>query len=187
MQDRFDRDDFKRQLTNLKPIRIDQFNVLDTYYVLKGQSGFVYRHRFDREIDQLTVKSVEKNSTIRQEINLNLIHSAGSQTEGIKAFLSTFGVEWSQCLKKDVLVAYYSDCEIVHYIATCENRTVHCVEFEAVGYSDVNAALQILSKYETKLGFDQSNPEEKSLFELLLIPTAPSHVVEMFRKVLKTK
>ena len=61
--------------------------MVDTYFVLKSTSGYVYRHRCDEEIQQLSLKSVSKDPAVRTEVNLNL--SGGNQISSVRGFLST--------------------------------------------------------------------------------------------------
>ncbi len=179
----FDRQAFRAKLEQSGAVSIDNFLVEDTYFVIKGINSHIFRHRFDREIEQLTVKSVEKNSEFRTEINLNLLHSKTSQKEAVAAFVQCFGTEWSKSIKKDVLVAKFADCEIVHYIATCDQTVLSCVEFEAAGFEDLAPALQVLGRYEKIFGFDQFKPEAKSLFELIILESAPESVHKLFRNI----
>ncbi|MCX6126656.1 MAG: hypothetical protein NTV34_18135, partial [Proteobacteria bacterium] len=148
--------------------------------MLKHQPGFIYRHRFDREIEQLTVKSIGLDSEIRTEINLELLRSAGGQGAAVSSFLDTFGVTWKQTIQKDIAVAYFNDCEIVHYRASSGAHSIECVEFEAIGEMPVQKALKIITDYELKTGFNGLRREERSLFELLLLVDAPRDVVNLF-------
>lgn len=176
----FDRKEFFKALEVLSPTRTSEVQVEDTYFVLKDNFSYVFRHRFDAEIQQLTVKSVEPTSEVRTEINLNLTLAPGNQLSHARAFLETFGVSWSQSLHKDVAVAYFPDCEIVHYRARCGRREVECVEFEAIGADSLAAARNVLESYESKLGFTNRPRETKTLFELLLLVDAPQDVKSMF-------
>jgi hypothetical protein len=178
----FDRNAFRLGLIENCAASVDSFLVEDTYFVIKGMHSYVFRHRYDRQIEQLTVKSVEKTPEIRTEINLDLLHSSISQIGAVKAFVECFGVEWSKSINKDVLVAKFADCEIVHYIATCDQQTAHCVEFEAVGFSDVNTALEAIKRREVQFGFASNVPESKSLFELIVLESAPESVRKLFLK-----
>ncbi len=176
----FDRVGFLKQVRALRPIKTNEINVSDTYYVVKGMLGHVFRHRLDSEIEQLTVKSVEATPEVRTEINLNLNPSLSPQSKEIQAFLDVFGLEWQASIKKSVAVAYFDDCEIVFYEASTKSMTVCCVEFEATKTSDITAAIDTLRKYEKSLGFLEKVKESRSLFEILLLPEAPPHVVEIF-------
>ena len=83
----FDRKAFLERLRSLSPLRMSEVEVEDTYYVLNAANGFVYRHRYDKELEQLTVKSVEKNPEVRLEVNLSLKHGSTSQA---KLFMPCF-------------------------------------------------------------------------------------------------
>lgn len=178
----FDRRRFFEAIEVIKPLKTTTVQVEDTYYVLKDRPLHVFRHRFDRELQQLTVKSVEKSPIVRTEINLELVNCAVSQGRGVAAFFEVLGLAWSHKLEKDTAVAYFPDCEIVHYRARCGDRAIECVEFEALGVNDVKEALPILMRYETALGFGKATPESKTLFELLLLADAPPDIVRMFIK-----
>lgn len=178
----FDRAAFLARLAELKPRRMDEVQVQDTYFVLRQNNQHVFRHRFDRELQQLTVKSVGESNFERTEINLDLVHGKSNQREAVHAFLDTFGVAWSKTLDKDVAYAVFDDCEIVHYRAQCGDRHIECVEFEATGFKSGADALPVLNRYETKLGFAAKKPAEESLFQLLLLADAPQEIVNLFRK-----
>ena len=78
MDDQFDLSRFGATLADLRPTRTTSLTVLDTYYLLAGsQTGrYVIRHRYDRELHHLTVKSFEPNTEVRDEINIDLGHHA---------------------------------------------------------------------------------------------------------------
>ena len=176
----FDRETFMESVRSLGPIRCDQVEVEDHYYVLANHREYIWRFRLDREIQQLTVKSVTNNTVERLEINLELDQSRGSQLAAVEAFLDCFGIKWKAKLSKDVAVAYFSDCEIVHYVATAGVHRIGCVEFEATASTSLSEGLQVLNTYEKKLGFDANKAETSSLFDLLLLKDAPEDVVRMF-------
>ena len=178
----FDRAAFFSRLNLLHPVRTNTIKVEDTYYVLKSHPGFIYRHRFDSEIQQLTAKSLGRDPEVRTEINLDLICSPAGQGTAVSAFLETFGVTWKQTIQKDIAVAYFNDCEIVHYRASSGTHSIECVEFEAVGEMPVEKALKIITDYELKAGFNGFRREERTLFELLLLVNAPRDVVNLFAK-----
>lgn len=178
----YSRQDFLAKARELKPLRTEEISVKDTYYVLKGWGSHVFRHRFDREIQQLTVKSVGASTFERLEINLDLMRDHVDQSEAVQAFLSVFGIAWSKSLSKDIGVAYYPDCEIVHYHASSDHQALSCVEFEAIGFSDGLAALPTLHQYERSFGFDARTAETQSLFQLLLLSDAPNEIKKLFLK-----
>lgn len=178
----YSRPDFLAKARELKASRVEEIQVKDTYYILKGMTSHVFRHRFDKEIQQLTVKSVGSSTFERLEINLDLLRDGADQAHAIDAFLGVFGIEWSASLSKDIGVAYYPDCEVVHYHAKSGIREISCVEFEAVGFSDGQAALPTLDKYERFFGFDARNAESQSLFQLLLLADAPQAIKQLFLK-----
>jgi hypothetical protein len=180
----FSRADFIKKIKVLNPKKTSELQVTDVYFILNANRDFVYRYRADHEIEQLTAKSVGGSLQVRREINLNL-RLAGSlgQEDAVNAFLETLGVYWSHRLTKDLMVAYFDDCEIVHYRAVCGDRRVECIEFEAIGdFSSDQEAFAVLSRYEALLGFQNKLKGDKSLFELLLLPDAPKDVINMFKR-----
>lgn len=178
----YSRQDFLKKARELTPSRIEEIFVKDTYYVLKGWGTHVFRHRFDKEIQQLTVKSVGSSTFERLEVNLDLKRDGIDQSAAVEAFLNVFGIAWSKSLSKDIGVAYYPDCEIVHYHASSDQQQLSCVEFEAVGFSDGLAALPTLHQYERSFGFDARTAETQSLFQLLLLSDAPGEIKKLFLK-----
>jgi adenylate cyclase class IV len=177
----FDREKFLSNLRAMSPDKMADIKVRDTYYVLAGDRKHVFRHRFDDEIQQLTVKSVETDTAVRTEINLPIDQSKGDQGPGVLAFMKTLGCAWHGEIRKEISVAYFPDCEVVFYRAVGSGKTVHCVEFEAVAPSSVQEGLATLSKYEAALGFAGRQRESKSLFELVLLDGAPNDVRSVFQ------
>lgn len=179
----FDQDDFIRKLRSLCPDRQSNISVRDTYFVLGHDRRHIYRHRFDKEIQQLTVKSVETDAAVRTEVNLPIDQSKGDQLAAVSAFMRASGAIWSAELAKDIQVAYFHDCEIVLYRATSGSDTVYCVEFEATSPQTVDDGLKVLARYEKMLGFDPEKRDSRSLFELLLMSKAPAEIKTMFANI----
>jgi hypothetical protein len=176
----FDLAAFSRKLSALGPERQASIRVRDTYFVLSHDRRHVFRHRFDQEIQQLTVKSVEGDAAVRMEVNLPIDQSKGDQSAAVGEFMKALGSCWSGELFKDIQVAYFADCEIVFYRAVNRDRVKCCVEFEAVNAGSVAEGLSILRKYESLLGFEAHERETKSLFELLLLDGAPHDIKALF-------
>jgi adenylate cyclase class IV len=176
----FNSEDFFQRVRKLIPIRTSKINVKDTYYVLNAHPRHIFRHRFDSEIQQLTIKSVEADAAIRTEINLPIDQSRGDQKLAVEAFMKALGCTWSGQIQKQIDVAYFEDCEIVFYRAVGQSAEIYCVEFEAINPASINAGLAILEKYESALGFATRHRESKSLFELTLLSEAPANVKELF-------
>ncbi len=176
----FDQTSFLKKLSGLSPDRQSKISVRDTYFVLGHDRRHIFRHRFDKEIQQLTVKSVESDAAVRTEINIPIDQSKGNQSLAVDAFMKTLGAVWSAELAKDIQVAYFHDCEIVFYRAVSGSDTVYCVEFEATNPASVEKGLEVLAKYETKLGFSPEARDSRSLFELLLMKKAPKEIQAMF-------
>ncbi len=176
----FNRDAFLKKVSDLSPNRQARAKVRDTYFVLAHDNQHVYRHRFDNEIQQLTVKSIEHDAAVRTEINIPIDQSKGDQRPAILEFMNTLGCRWSGDLAKEIHVAYFHDCEIVFYRAVNQGKEVYCIEFEAVNPGSIEEGLNVLKKYEVALGFVANDRESKSLFELLLLDTAPDKIKAMF-------
>ena len=165
----FDLDAFSRALDVMGPSRHTALVVRDRYFLTdSGQARrFILRHRFDTEINQLTIKSIEGDPEVRDEISLNLGHHAGAQDAEVDAFVARQGVVWSGMLEKDLRVWYFPDCEVVHYTATTGSRRVHVVEFEATAKVTIPQSLAILERYERATGFDGATRSMDSLVNLL--------------------
>lgn len=169
VDDQFDLEAFTAALVALNPTRTTSLRVLDTYYLIRGSRAgrFVIRHRFDAELHHLTVKTLEADTEVRQEINIDLGHHAGDQRAQVDAFLEQLGVEWSGALHKDLRVWYFQDVEVVHYRATTDSRAVRCVEFEAMRKPSVTEALETVRRYEQATGFDEATRSRRSLLHIL--------------------
>ena len=169
VDDQFNLDRFGATLADLRPTRTTSLAVLDTYYVLAGsQTGrYVIRHRYDRELHHLTVKSFGPNTEVRDEINIDLGHHAGDQRAQVSAFLRQIGVIWSGSIRKDLTVWYFPDIEVVHYRAETDTRTVRCVEFEATSKPSLTVALETVHRYERAAGFGDATRSNQSLLEIL--------------------
>lgn len=160
---------FRRALAALRPERTDTLLVRDRYFLTgDGRARrYVLRHRFDREIHQLTIKSLASDPEVRDEINLDLGHHRGDQAAEVDAFAGRLGVVWRGELQKSLEVWYFADCEVVYYAATSDGRTVRCVEFEAKGQTSVPDALAVIDRYERATGFDAAVRSRQSLVDLL--------------------
>ena len=169
VNDGFDLDGFSVALDALGPTRRTRLQVRDRYFMTEnGESRrYILRHRFDAEINQLTIKALEADPEVRAEISLDLGHHAGSQDAAVDAFVARQGITWSGSLEKELTVWYFPDCEVVHYVARTDGRTVRIVEFEATVKKSVEDALLILTRYEHATGFDTSSRSMRSLVDLL--------------------
>jgi hypothetical protein len=167
--DDFDLEAFAAKLEALRPTRKTSIRVRDTYYLLDTEASprFVIRHRYDEELHHLTLKTVEADTQVRREINLDLGHHAGDQRAQVEAFLGLLGVAWSGSLEKDLRVWYFADAEVVHYRATTGERAVSCVEFEATRKPSLPEALEVLERYERATGFDRDTRSHRSLVQIL--------------------
>lgn len=150
--DDFDREGFRQSLAALKPFRHASIRVRDRYFMTKaGRAlGFVMRHRFDSELHELTLKSLGADAEVRDEISLKL--EAGDQQDRVDAFMEAQGIIWHGTLSKELEVWHFDDCEVVHYIATTDTRTVSCVEFEATRKPSIDDALAVVNRYERATG-----------------------------------
>ena len=163
----FDREAFRAALEALKPVRHATLHVRDRYFITESgrARAFVLRHRFDRELHELTLKSIASDAEVRDEINLKL--QAGDQQAQVDAFVAAQGLVWQGALWKDLEVWHFPDCEAVFYAATAEDRTVRCVEFEATVKPTLEEALSIVSRYERATGFANATRTPESLLALL--------------------
>jgi hypothetical protein len=169
VDDRFDLHAFSETLDRLGPSRRTELVVRDRYFLTESGRArrFVLRHRFDSELNQLTLKSLQADPEVRDEISLNLGHHAGNQDAEVDAFVAQQGIVWAGTLEKDLKVWYFPDCEVVHYVARTDTCQVRVVEFEATVKASVPDALAIVGRYEQATGFDPSTRSMQSLVDLL--------------------
>lgn len=144
-----------------------RLTVRDTYFWRDDLPGAVFRHRIDRELHQLTVKSSGADAAVRTEVNLDL--SGPDAADTVAAFLAA---GWGPCRRfrvaKEICVWEPGGFEVVHYVATGEQgRIVRCVEFEAVGDAPPERALEALEAFEARFGFDPRDRCRASLFHLM--------------------
>lgn len=167
--DGFDLAAFGRTLDAMGPTYTSHVQVEDRYFITESgvERGFIVRHRFDHELHHLTVKTMNPDTEVRHEVNLDLGHHAGSQQAQVDAFVAQFGLRWSGTIHKDLHVWLFDDCEVVHYTASSPDRTVHCVEFEATDKQSIEAALAIVARYERATGFDARDRTPLPLLQLL--------------------
>lgn len=179
----FDLERFRARLVALRPTRTSEVEVDDTYYVPRERPGVILRHRYDRELQDLTLKSRSNSDPeARTEITLKLDHGTGNQQRAVAELLRALlgagpgagGIAWQGSLHKRLNAFYFPDCEVVHYVATASERTVRCVEFEARGATDLDAARALLRRYEEQTGFADQPRSKQSLFDLLLRPQIPA-------------
>jgi hypothetical protein len=165
----FDRQRFGEMLAALGPTRTHSIRVRDRYYLTEGGLGrrFVIRHRSDTELQHLTIKTLEADTEVRDEVNLDLGLQAGDQAAPVEAFMARLGVRWSGTVQKDVDVWYFADCEVVHYLASTDARSVRCVEFEATRGHSLAEALAIVETFERATGFHGLVRSRVSLPQLL--------------------
>lgn len=143
-----------------------QLVVTDIYYRDSSLPGYIYRHRKDEEIQQLTVKSYGGDTRERTEVNLHLKNDR-DQFDAVEAFLKTLGEFERFEIHKKIRVIDFQDCECVYYEASSGTKIVHCFEFEALGTNNLEDAMEIIAKYESAAGFDPAQRCELSLFDLL--------------------
>ena len=169
LDESFDRAAFRRAVEALEPRRQTSLRVCDRYFLTDAGRArhYIVRHRFDSELHQLTIKSLASDPEVRDEISLDLGHHAGDQAAAVDAFVDRMGVTWSGVLQKDLDVWQFPDCEVVHYVAAGGDRTVRCVEFEAVGQASIPEALAVIARYERATGFDPAARSRQSLVDLL--------------------
>ena len=166
----FELKEFAATVMALGPIKEKSLQVLDTYYLPHSNPDFIYRHRIDEEIQQLTIKSRGKENEVRTEINLEL-GANPSQESAIIAWMKLVGTSEGYPIEKAIWVFEFQDCEIVHYEARQGDKSVACVEFEAIGASSEEEAIATLNRYENQLGFDPNTRTRINLFDLLVPQT----------------
>lgn len=167
--DQFDLPRFRQAVTALGPTRTSTVTVQDRYFLTEGGSArrFLMRHRYDAELHHLTIKSLEADSEVRVEVNLDLGHHAGSQAAQVDAFIGHLGVIWRGELQKALEVWYFPDCEVVYYEASTPSRSVRCVEFEATRKDSLAEALATVERFERATGFDGASRTHESLPQIL--------------------
>eukprot|EP00038_Savillea_parva_P011178 m.195609 g.195609 ORF g.195609 m.195609 type:complete len:423 (+) comp19553_c0_seq1:366-1634(+) len=180
----FDVTAFRTCIAALGPTRTTRVDVRDVYYTSSRHPRFVFRHRYDRELQQLTVKSLEPDPEVRLEVNLDLGQHKGDQQSAVEAFLATLDIDWRGEVAKQIEVYYFPDCEIVYYHGESASKSVTCVEFEAIKQENVASALAVLRKYELATSFGDRERTAKALVEILFphidwcgmtSPTAPNY------------
>ena len=167
----FDRDALFERCRALGPEREKALTVTDTYYVPRGQADRIYRHRIDKEIQQLTLKSRGGDNEVRTEINLEL-GAARSQADAVKAWMGVIGALPGYGIVKQIRVFDFPDCEVVYYEANHKALRVCCVEFEAKYAASEEDGLATLHRYEQQFGFVAERREKVNLFDLLVTAQA---------------
>ncbi len=169
----FDLAGFRARVEALGPTRTFALRVRDRYFLTgHGRDNrYVIRHRSDEALLHLTVKSLEADPEVRDEINLDLGQHAGDQAAAVDAFVERLGATWRGDVLKDIEVWEFPACEVVHYTAIAGDgaveRVVHCVEFEALHAASVEEALAVLDRYEQATGFGEATRTMASLVDLL--------------------
>ncbi len=165
----FDLPRFRQMVERLGPTRTSTVSVEDRYYLTEGGRArrFLMRHRYDAELHHLTIKSLEADTEVRVEVNLDLGHQAGQQATQVDAFVNLLGVVWSGSLHKELEVWYFPDCEVVYYEASTASRSVRCVEFEARGKDSLDEALATVERFERATGFSSGARSRLSLPQIL--------------------
>lgn len=163
----FDLEAFRATVRGLGPTRTTALPVRDVYYLSDRHPGYVFRHRYDRELQHLSVKSLERDPQVRLEVNLDLGQHLGDQQPAVEAFLGALEVAWRGEVHKEIEVFTFPDCEIVYYSASSGSRVVRCVELEALEKTSVDAALEVLRRYERLTGFEHRERTRKAVVELL--------------------
>lgn len=167
VEETFDLAGFRAALQVMGPTRHEVLRVRDRYFITDAglRRGFILRHRHDRELHELTLKTVVGDAEVRDEINLAL--RPHDQDAVVDAFVRAQGVVWSGTLWKDLEVWHFPDCEVVHYVATADTREIHCVEFEATEKASLEGALAVMVRYEVATGFAGATRTPASLVDLV--------------------
>jgi len=169
VDEQFDLLRFRQAVEDLGPTRTSTIGVEDRYFLTEGGRArrFLMRHRYDAELHHLTIKSLESDTEVRVEVNLDLGHQAGQQASQVDAFMNLLGVVWSGSLRKELEVWYFPDCEVVYYQASTASRSVSCVEFEARGKDSLEEALATVERFERVTGFSGAARSRLSLPQIL--------------------
>lgn len=169
VDEHFDLLRFRQAVEALGPIRTGTIGVEDRYFLTEGGRArrFLMRHRYDADLHHLTIKSLEADTEVRVEVNLDLGHQAGQQASQVDAFMNLLGVVWSGTLHKDLEVWYFPDCEVVYYQASTPSRSVRCVEFEARRQNSLAEALATVERFERATGFSSASRSRLSLPQIL--------------------
>ncbi len=165
--DDFDLAAFRQLWLRQGPAKTTSLTVRDVYYATAHQPEYIYRHRYDREMQHLSVKSLEADTEVRLEVNLDLGQHQGDQQAIVEAFLRTLDVVWRGEIHKRIEVFYFPDCEVVYYEAEAAGRAVSCVELEAVDAPSIAEAKGVLARYEKLAGFNPRRRTKKTLVEIL--------------------
>jgi len=167
VDDRFDLHGFRATLSALVPVRHEVVRVRDRYFITEAgrARGFILRHRHDRELHELTVKTMAADAQVRDEVNLAL--RPVDQDAQVEAFVAAQGLVWQGELWKDLEVWHFAECEVVYYSATAGGRRLQCVEFEAIRQASLADALAVLARYEAGTGFGAAVRTRISLLELM--------------------
>ncbi len=172
----FDLEEFRATMRGLGPARTTALAVRDVYYWSELHPRVIFRHRYDRELQHLSVKSLGEDSEVRVEINLDLGQHRGDQQPAVEAFLETLDLAWRGEIDKQIEVYYFPDCEVVYYRASArlrrDPRSVACVEIEARQQASIGDALEVLARYEQLIGFEGRRRTDRTLVEILF-PSAP--------------
>ncbi|NRA64286.1 MAG: CYTH domain-containing protein [Pseudobacteriovorax sp.] len=158
----------RKAISELGPVKTFQVDVEDSYFYSPLTPDYVFRHRFDREIQQLTMKSITKDPTVRKEVNIALNQDRGSQLAAVHAFLEPLQVSISATIKKRVWAYYFRDVEIVYYEASRHGCDVSCVEIEAIDPETVQRGKELIELYANKLCLDPEMLSSSALFSLLV-------------------
>ena len=169
VDEHFDLLRFRQAVEALGPTRTSTIGVEDRYFLTEGGRArrFLMRHRYDAELHHLTIKSLESDTEVRVEVNLDLGHQAGQQASQVDAFMNLLGVVWSGSLRKELEVWYFADCEVVYYQASTASRSVRCVEFEARRKESLAEALATVERFERATGFSGAARSRRSLPQIL--------------------
>ena len=165
--DDFDLADFRDRMRALGPEKTTALTVRDVYYWSRRHPRVIYRHRYDHELQHLSVKSLDQDSEVRLEVNLDLGQHRGDQRRAVEAFLDTLEIDWRGEIEKEIEVYHFPDCEVVYYRGSSQTDAVACVEFEARRQDSIAAALAVLDRYEALTGFDARERTPRTLVELL--------------------
>lgn len=175
LADHVNRDDFNKKIrTFLKDNDIDftflSVNGPDTYY--RNSAGYVARHRFGQNTNELTVKLRlgKKGIKIRTEVNIPL--SKDASPIDVQAFMNGLGFSLDVDIKKSCDIYFIksqkADIDIVWYKVSSSGRRPRVFIEVEVGQLGKENSLKILSKWAKTLKkmFKLKDESQFSLYEI---------------------
>ena len=157
VDERFDLQRFRDVVATLRPARTFSIRVRDRYYPDRGRPCPAFRdpaplRRRAAPADREDARAPTPRSASRS-ISISDITPATSRRRSTR-FSASWASSGSGTLHKDLEVWDFPDCEVVHYQASTDRRSVRCVEFEATRKDSLDGGACDVEKYERATGFD---------------------------------